>query len=213
MAQSLRFPVPAATAKNPHCTETTERRSRFLAQTCQADSREASLAFVDYIRSVHPDATHNCWAYVAGPPGDAAFVGSSDDGEPRGTAGRPMLNTLLHCGIGRICVVVSRWFGGIKLGTGGLCRAYQEAVAKNLESLPLECSVPRGCWKIDADYSSLAAIQRLLPDFEAVIEKGEYGESASLLVSAPLDKYAELKKGLLDLSNGRLSLLDAEKHG
>ena len=89
---------------------------------------EAARAFVEQIRTKHADATHNCWAFVTGAPGHSGQVGFSDDGEPHGTAGRPMLQVLLHCGVGEITMVVTRWFGGVKLGTGGLVRAYQDSV-------------------------------------------------------------------------------------
>lgn len=122
VVNDARFSIPAVGPDNPHRTEAVIRRSRFLAQGCHCVSRADAIKFVDAIRAVNPDATHNCWAYQAGAPGDTAAIGSSDDGEPRGTAGRPMLNALLHSGIGQICVVVSRWFGGVKLGVGGLAR-------------------------------------------------------------------------------------------
>src|SRR6185437_606076 len=83
------------------------------------------------------DATHNCWAYVAGPPGSTSRVGMSDAGEPHGTAGRPMLTVLLHSGVGEIAAVVTRYYGGTKLGTGGLVKAYGGSVQLALESLPL----------------------------------------------------------------------------
>ena len=83
-----------------------------------------------------PDATHNCWAYVAGPPASTGRVGMSDAGEPHGTAGRPMLTVLLHSGVGEIAAVVTRYYGGIKLGTGGLVKAYGGAVLAALEALP-----------------------------------------------------------------------------
>lgn len=183
------------------------RRSRFLTQTCQADSREASREFVEYIRRLHPDATHNCWAFVAGPPGDTALIGSSDDGEPKGTAGRPMLGTLLHCGIGQICVVVSRWFGGIKLGTGGLVRAYQDAVSENLKTLPLASAVPETVWKLESEYAWLPAIQRLLPEFEARVESEEYGAVVELVIRVPVDRAEALKPGLAQISNGQARLV------
>ena len=111
-----RYPIPAAGPDRPHRTELLIRRSRFLAQCAHTPGPEAARAFVESIRRANADATHNCWAYAAGAPGQTARIGSSDDGEPHGTAGRPMLQVLLHCGIGEICVVVTRWFGGVKLG-------------------------------------------------------------------------------------------------
>ena len=91
------------------------KRSRFITTLARADSRERALAFVDAIKKEFPDARHNCWAYAAGRPGDTAQVGQSDDGEPHGTAGRPMLNQLLSGGVGELAAVTTRYFGGIKL--------------------------------------------------------------------------------------------------
>lgn len=203
---SGRFPIPDATPQNPHRTTTLVRKSRFLAQACHCDSRDAARGFLEYIRSQNSDATHNCWAFVAGAPGDTAHIGCSDDGEPRGTAGKPMLNALLHCGTGQICMIVSRWFGGIKLGTGGLARAYQEAVLENLKTLPLTVAVPMAVWHVRADYEWLPRIKRLLPDYEARLTGEEYGEIASLAISAPEDKGHALDAALSNLTNGKIRL-------
>lgn len=154
------------------------------------------------IRNVNPDATHNCWAYVAGPPGDSASIGSSDDGEPHGTAGRPMLNALLHCGIGQICVVVSRWFGGIKLGAGGLVHAYQAAVLENIASLPVVELTPRSFWQIKTGYASVDAIRRSIFALDGGIENEEYAEGITLDISIPMEKSDELKAVVANLTNG-----------
>lgn len=121
-----------------------------------------------------------------------------------------MLNALAHCGIGQICVVVSRWFGGIKLGTGGLVRAYQDAVRTNLESLPLINITPRCRWRLETGYEWLPAINRLLPDCEAIIEKESWGERASFLLSAPLDRSEELRRSIAGASNGQARLREVE---
>ena len=119
-----------------------------------------------------------------------------------------MLNVLLHCGIGQICVVVSRWFGGIKLGAGGLARAYQNAVLLNLETLPVAQAVERISVRLGVDYAFLAAVQRLLPDFEAVIEESAYGELAGLVVSLPQDRRGEFDSALATVTRGSATLLD-----
>lgn len=170
------------------------------------------MEFVGQIRQQNADATHNCWAYVAGSPGDTASIGSSDDGEPHGTAGRPMLNALLHSGIGRVCVVVSRWFGGIKLGTGGLVRAYQDAVLHNLESLPVVEAVPKANWRIECQYPHLAAIKRLLQGLEADLEAETFAEEATIIVSLPKVYGSQLASEIANASNGmaRLSRLEQQ---
>ncbi|WP_443825924.1 YigZ family protein, partial [Desulfovibrio sp.] len=162
-----RFPIPAADAAAPFQTEIIIRRSRFLTHCAHTPGMEAARAFVEQIRTKHADATHNCWAFVAGAPGHSGQVGFSDDGEPHGTAGRPMLQVLLHCGVGEITMVVTRWFGGVKLGTGGLVRAYQDSVRENLATLPLAEKVPTVELDVQLDYAHLDRLHRLLPTFEA----------------------------------------------
>ncbi|MFC6673604.1 YigZ family protein [Marinobacterium aestuariivivens] len=117
------------------------KNSRFICHVAPTAGIEAAQAFVGRIRREHPDANHNCWCYVAGDPQDYNQWNCSDDGEPRGTAGKPMLNVLTHSGLGEICVVVTRYFGGIKLGAGGLVRAYSQAVQTGLDHLPTEAVI------------------------------------------------------------------------
>ncbi len=128
--------VPDLAEGRWHREEIVVKRSRFIVTMARVRDPQSARNFVEAVRAEHRTATHNCWAYVAGPAGDSAFVGSSDDGEPQGTAGRPMLTALLHSGVGEIAAVVTRYFGGILLGTGGLVRAYQGAVKAGLETLP-----------------------------------------------------------------------------
>lgn len=208
VTQSARFPIPKSGPESPWETQFLERKSRFLTQACHCKNREESRAFWLRIQDLHPDATHNCWAFAAGAPGEKACIGYSDDGEPRGTAGRPMLNVLLHCGIGQICVVVSRWFGGIKLGAGGLARAYQEAVLQNLQTLPVVHAVDRAFLKLTIDYASLPTAQRLLPDFEAQIERSDFGETAELIIALPLDRRADFAASIAAATRGHAKLAD-----
>ena len=125
MPNDFLYPVPDLALGQFHRVEQTIKRSRFICTAAHVTSPEEAKAFIDQIREEFSDARHNCWAFAAGAPGATAQVGMSDDGEPHGTAGRPMLTVLLHCGVGEIAVVVTRYFGGILLGTGGLIRAYQ----------------------------------------------------------------------------------------
>src|ERR1051325_1555091 len=127
-----RYPIPAET----HRTREEIERSKFITTVAPAPSIDEAQAFIASIRDEFPDATHNCWAYVVGPPGSTARIGLSDDGEPRGTAGRPMLTALLHGGVGDVAAVVTRYFGGVKLGTGGLVRAYGGCLQRALLTLP-----------------------------------------------------------------------------
>lgn len=114
------------------------KRSKFIATVTRAESTEEARAFIDAIRSEFPDARHHCSAFSVTPPlCPHPILHSSDDGEPSGTAGRPMLDILTSSSISNICVVVTRYFGGTLLGTGGLVRAYSDAVRAALQSAPL----------------------------------------------------------------------------
>ncbi len=197
-----RYAVPAASTGQPHCTEIIIRRSRFLTLCAHTPGPAAARAFVEEIRRRHADATHNCWAYAAGAPGHTAQIGSSDDGEPHGTAGRPMLQVVLHSNVGELCVVVSRWFGGVKLGTGGLVRAYQDSVRENLASLSLVERVPQIRLALTVEYAHVDALRRLLPTFEARPVAEEYAAQAHLTLLLPEEHLSQFELALAGLSNG-----------
>ena len=112
------YPIPAGEIR----VEEEIKHSRFITSLAPAQSAEAARAFIERVRAEFPDATHNCWAYAAGPPGSTLHTGMSDDGEPGGNAGRPMLTVLRNSGAGDVAAVVTRYFGGVKLGRGGLAR-------------------------------------------------------------------------------------------
>ena len=128
----MRYPVPAAV----HRVEQEISRSRFITTVARASTIDEATDFIRRVGAEFADATHNCWAYVIGPPGDTARIGMSDAGEPHGTAGRPMLSALLYSGVGDVVAVVTRYYGGTKLGTGGLVRAYGGGVQQALATLP-----------------------------------------------------------------------------
>lgn len=197
------YPVPAARFDAPHESSTEVRKSRFLAQGFRADNPAAARAAIEARKARYPDATHNCWAYLAGPPGDTARVGSSDDGEPHGTAGRPILNVLLHSGLGEIVMVVTRWFGGTKLGTGGLVRAYQESALANLATMPTEFYAPSCTARLRLDYTFLEQAKRIFPAHGAVIVKENYSDKVELILELPSEAASALSDGLAAISNGK----------
>jgi uncharacterized YigZ family protein len=183
VSYASRYPVPA----RMHRVEHVVTRSRFVTSAARAADAEAAHVFVARIREEFTDATHNCWAFVAGPPGGTTHIGMSDDGEPHGTAGRPMLTALLHGGVGEIVVVCTRWFGGVKLGTGGLSRAYADGVKHVLESLPTVEKVDRVRLLVAVGYPDIDAVKRLAAEHDALIEEEAYGADVryALLVPAP----------------------------
>ncbi|HUH12381.1 MAG TPA: YigZ family protein [Longimicrobiales bacterium] len=197
-----RYPVPARI----HRFEETIRASRFLTLLAHAPDADAAHAFIERVRGEHPDATHHCWAFVAGPPGSTAAIGMSDAGEPHGTAGRPMLTALLHGGVGEIVAVCARWYGGTKLGTGGLARAYAGGVKGALASLPTVERVERVPLRVTVGYAHVDAVQRLLDELEAVVTGEAYGADVRYGVDVPAARVAELEGRLADITRGEAAL-------
>ena len=158
MAASRYF-VPAGT----HRVADEIRRSRFITTLARAASVAEAQLFIQQVRDEFPDATHHCWAYVVGPPGTTAQIGMSDDGEPHGTAGRPMLNALLHADVGDVAAVVTRYYGGTNLGTGGLVRAYGGGVIRALETLPRIERIAFVAVSVALDYARVSAFEQIQP--------------------------------------------------
>ncbi len=148
------------------------------------------------------DATHNCWAYVAGPPGSSDRIGMSDAGEPHGTAGRPMLNVLLHGGVGDVVAVVTRYFGGTKLGTGGLVRAYAGAVQRALETVPLAERVDMVALDVVVDYPKVSAVQQLFGPFEVEVVSQQFEGEAKYSLRLPDGQVDGFRAAVLDATRG-----------
>ncbi len=197
-----RYPVPARV----HRVRDTIQRSRFITTAAHAPTAEAAHAFVERIRAEFPDATHHCWAFVAGPPGSTTHIGMSDDGEPHGTAGRPMLTALLHGGVGEIVAVCTRYFGGVKLGTGGLSRAYSGGVKHVLEELPTEEKVERIRMEVRVGYAHVDGVRRLMDEMEATVEEEEFGSEVRWLVGVPAPLERDFADAVAGLTRGEGSV-------
>ncbi|WP_435928237.1 IMPACT family protein [Dryocola sp. BD613] len=187
------------------------KKSRFITQVAHTDGIAAAKAFVEQARAQHPDARHHCWAWVAGAPNDSQQLGFSDDGEPAGTAGKPMLAQLMGSGIGEITAVVVRYYGGIKLGTGGLVKAYGGGVQLALNQLPAVLKVPLTEYTLRCDYAQLAGIEALLKQFDGLIVQSEFQASVLLKVALPQTRLAEFSLRLADFSRGSLHLLPIDE--
>lgn len=203
------FLVPAGW----HRVEETVRGSRFITTLARARDEDAARRFVGEIQAEFPDATHHCWAYVAGPAGTTARIGMSDGGEPHGTAGRPMLDTLLHSEVGEVAAVVTRYFGGTKLGRGGLGRAYSGGVALALESLPTQRKVARVEVRIGVDYGSVDPLLRFLDETGGIRREEEYGEAVRILAAVPAERIADLERLVADWTGGKGTVEKAETRG
>ncbi len=167
-------------------------KSRFICTLAHCDNVENARKTIDYIQKKYQDATHNCYAFQVDLPKSTSHIGCSDDGEPHGTAGKPMLTSLLYADVGEIVAVVTRYFGGIKLGTGGLVRAYQSSVALALESAPIKEKVEEVLVKITLDYSQSSLMFRIINDYEARIIQEDFLNDVTYTISLPIDRKNEL---------------------
>ena len=158
------------------------KKSRFIARVIPVANRGEVNAAVAKSRLDYPDAGHHCWAYLLGKPSDARGAGMSDDGEPTGTAGKPILNVLQHGQLGDVLVIVVRYFGGIKLGAGGLVRAYSTATGQALEAAPVQARRELERLRISGDFSAEQAIRYFLGTVDGVVEAADYSELASFSV-------------------------------
>ncbi|HOG28957.1 MAG TPA: YigZ family protein [Vicinamibacterales bacterium] len=194
-----RYLVPAATIR----AEREILRSRFITTVGRASTAEEAAAFVRAVSGEHPGAAHNCWAYVVGPPGDTSRIGMSDDGEPHGTAGRPMLNALLRAGVGDIVAVVTRYYGGTKLGTGGLVRAYGGGVQQALAALAVAERIDYLSLTAVVDYASLSALQQACAACEGEILRQEFAADVRVRLRLPAGRAGEFRSALLNATRGR----------
>ena len=184
--------------------EITEKKSRFIASLRPVDSEEEAMAFIAEIRKKYWDARHHCSAFVIGEQNEVARC--SDDGEPAQTAGRPMLDVLTGREIHNVCAVVTRYFGGTRLGTGGLVRAYSGAVQAGLENCVVLEKCLAGRWKITIDYGSLGRLQYILAEAKIPVLESEYGEGVALTVLVPSDQTGSSEKKLIEGTNGRCKI-------
>ncbi len=196
------YPVPA----EPLTVEEIIKGSRFITDIAPVTSAAEAKAFLQQMLELHPDATHNCWAYNAGPPGDTRDIGYSDDGEPHGTAGKPILNVLLHSGVGELMAVVTRYYGGTKLGTGGLARAYGGGAQAAIDQLNTIEKVFYQYVTIAIDYENQGIVERQLKDFDAKIQQINFDQQVTLEIGLDLDQYQQQIEQLTNLCAGRIQV-------
>ena len=184
--------------------EIVEKKSRFIATIRKCETEEEAVAFIDEMKKKYWDARHNCSAFVIGSRGE--LTRCSDDGEPSGTAGRPMLEVLLGEGIRNIAVVVTRYFGGTLLGTGGLVRAYTQAVKEGLKS----CTVGRmrfGCdLEIGTDYNGVGKILYILGQRGIEPLDSVYTEAVTLQIRIPAELEKTLSKEMVEATCGKVKI-------
>lgn len=182
------------------------KKSIFIASIGHANSKESAKIFIDRICQEFPDATHNCYAFAVGAPKDTAHIGQSDNGEPHGTAGKPMLNILLHADIGEVVAVVTRYFGGIKLGTGGLVKAYQGAVANAMDLLPCTDKILYAHIVLYCDYEHINLLHYHLPAFDAKIVQEEFLERITYTIELPVLQKDAFIQTFTNATNGKIQI-------
>lgn len=186
-------------------TEFTEKRSRFIGHVWRVETEEEARTCIEETRKKHYDARHNCWCYILkdGP------VRYSDDGEPQGTAGQPMLNVFQREGITNVCCVVTRYFGGILLGAGGLVRAYTQSAKDALDEAGISVVRRWVAMEIPCTYAQFEGMRREAESFGGVVENVDYGADVVLSALLPEERAAEFSAHILDLSAGTVEALEA----
>ncbi|RRS07330.1 MULTISPECIES: YigZ family protein [unclassified Pseudoalteromonas] len=179
------------------------KKSAFIVHLAHTPTIEDAKAFIKHINEQYPDARHNCWAHIAGAPGGSHILGFSDDGEPNGTAGKPMLNVLLGSGLGEITAVTTRYFGGIKLGTGGLVRAYGGTLNNALAILKTSKKVPASIIVGQSDYHLQGVIEQLLQSQFTVLHSDKaYGANIAWQLSVDSRQTQQIIDAIYELTNG-----------
>ncbi len=189
------------------CAEFEIKRSRFIALVEKATNREQALLFVETIRSEYPDARHVCYAFKTGDASNPSEMAFNDDGEPSGTAGKPILNVLQHSDIGDVVAVVVRYFGGIKLGAGGLVRAYSNAVSGALAEIPTQPYENQVIQTLQVDYALESAIRHLLEKYGATLIYCEYNQKITLQWSIGESQQSIIENAVQQIDH-RLSLTE-----
>ena len=182
-----------------------EKKSEFISYVKRIDSEEDAKNFVAEIKSKHSDATHNCYAYVVRGTEIARF---SDDGEPSGTAGMPILDVIKREGLSGVCIVVTRYFGGTLLGTGGLVRAYSDALKAGLEASELSELLPGVVARAELGYDLISKVKYTARQSGIYITDEQYGEGCTMTFLMERDGVSAFSEKLSAMSLGKCSLLE-----
>ena len=184
--------------------EIVEKKSRFIATVRKCGTEEEAEAFIEEMKKKYWDARHNCSAFVIGSRGE--LTRCSDDGEPSGTAGRPMLEVLTSSGIRNIAVVVTRYFGGTLLGTGGLVRAYTQAVKEGLANCRTGVMRNGSELEVTVDYNDVGKLQYYFGQQSIVPADSIYAENVKFILLIPVEKEENLRKNLIEITSGKVKI-------
>ncbi len=203
---------PYLIAANELIDETIVSRSRFICYLYPCDSPEQAKRLLKDVQLLHPQASHHCYAFVSGKPDDSQKYGFSDDGEPSGTAGKPMLLALQGSKVGQVCAIVVRYFGGTKLGTGGLQRAYGGSVRQALTLLTTKTKIPMVHKSLACQYSQVDDVLYLIEQIGGEIVEQNYAEQVHLVIALPISEQAAVQQQITTLSSGQLTLKNIDEN-
>ena len=182
-----------------------EKRSEFIGHVWRVESEEEARAHIEATKKKHYDARHNCWCYII----RGGAVRYSDDGEPQGTAGQPMLNVFQREGVENVCCVVTRYFGGILLGAGGLVRAYTQSAKDALDAAGISVVRRWVAMEVPCSYSMFERARLEVAAFGGVVENVDYGADVVLSALLPEERAEEFAAHILDVSAGAIEVLEA----
>ena len=188
--------------------EIVEKKSRFIAHVQSVCSVEEAQDYIEGIRKRYWDARHNCYAFSVGVENPVTRF--SDDGEPGGTAGKPILEVILGSEIRNIVIVVTRYFGGTLLGTGGLVRAYTDASREGIKNTTVVEKIPGIRVMISTDYTDLGKIQYLLAQNQGMTEDSIYTDQVTIQAILPVEEKDAICKKLVEATSGRVNIIEAE---
>lgn len=194
------YKVPAQSVE----VEEVIKNSQFVTRLQNVTTAAEAKAFIKELNQIYPDATHHCWAYIVGNPLSTTLLGCSDDGEPSGTAGKPMLNVLQHSSIGDIVAVCTRYYGGTKLGTGGLTRAYGGGVKLALENLTLKQKIEYQNFQFEIEYSQQKDCEYLVKDFQIENLQLDYQTRIQVSLDVAVEEIDQFKEALINKFKGKI---------
>ena len=185
------------------------KKSRFISSVCPAETEEAALEFIEGLRKKYWDASHNCYAYIIGTKNPV--MRCSDDGEPSKTAGKPMLDILVSHELTNLVVVVTRYFGGTLLGTGGLVKAYQSAAIAGLDNSRIIKKELAHRYELTTDYNLVGKLQYYISQEELPLLSSDYSDIVTLNILVPIGKVSAFQKKITELTSGTALLTEIEQ--
>lgn len=188
--------------------EIEEKKSRFIATTYPVESEEEAIAFIERMKKHYWDARHNCSAYVIGANNE--IMRCSDDGEPSQTAGKPMLDVIVGAGVHNAVVVVTRYFGGVLLGTGGLVRAYSKAAQEGIAASTVIEKIPAKVITLGTDYNGIGKLQYISGNMGLATLDTRYTEAVEMDIIVPLEDVETFKSKVTEATNARCKISEGE---